>query len=64
MNSDKMGRPPKKPEDRATARILLVLTDQEKKAIQQAASKANKKVSRWIVDQALRATSSISRQKR
>lgn len=58
---DRVGRPPKRPEERASARIQLVCTKQEKKLIEQAAAKADTTLSRWIIEQALRAATSEKR---
>jgi hypothetical protein len=49
------GRPPKKPEDRKTAAMLIPMTDAEKQQIQAAAEGDGEKPVTWARDVLLRA---------
>ena len=50
-----MGRPPKKPEDRKTAVMLIPMTDAEREQIQAAAESDDAKPVTWARDVLLRA---------
>jgi hypothetical protein len=50
-----MARPPKKPEDRKTAKMLIPMTDEEKQLVQSAAEADAAKPVTWARDALLRA---------